>query len=293
MRNFVLFFLLVILSGSAWADDLSRTVQQRLKDEGFYYGEVDGHSGAEMTAAIRRYQIRRGLKVTGQLSDETLRSLGISGTNSPSTVERGDRANGSVDGSDAKPDYRRNLNPDYRGNTNPDYQGNVNPGYRGNPSTDFRGNANPDYRENGNPDAPYFPPANRLYPPPNQYAERDYDGFRRPYDTSIRVFTSRRGLFAGTVYEHAPVDVQESVLFAVQGELSKAGFYRAPITGEPGPATTDAIVHFQESQDLVVSGRLDSETLNELRALPGQRNGPPAGTYRGIPERVYRGIPVQ
>ncbi|MBV9671721.1 MAG: peptidoglycan-binding protein, partial [Verrucomicrobia bacterium] len=88
MRNLVLFFLLIAFSGSAWADDLTRTVQQRLKDEGFYYGEVDGHSGAEMTAAIRRYQIRRGLKVTGQLSDETLRSLGVAGTNPPSTVDR-------------------------------------------------------------------------------------------------------------------------------------------------------------------------------------------------------------
>ncbi|MBV9673265.1 MAG: peptidoglycan-binding protein, partial [Verrucomicrobia bacterium] len=173
------------------------------------------------------------------------------------------------------------------------YQGNVNPGYRGNPNLDSRGNGNPDFRENGDPDAPYLPPASRFYPPPDQYTERDYDGFRRPYDSSIRVVTSRRALFAGTVYERAPVDVQESVLFAVQGELSKAGFYRAPITGEPGPATTDAIVHFQEAQELVVSGRLDSETLNELRALPGQRNGPPAGIYRGIPERVYRGIPVQ
>ena len=63
---------------SLWADDLTRAIQQRLKDQGFYYGEVNGQGGDETSAAIRRYQIRHGLKVTGQLNDETLHSLGMS-----------------------------------------------------------------------------------------------------------------------------------------------------------------------------------------------------------------------
>jgi hypothetical protein len=44
------------------------------------------------------------------------------------------------------------------------------------------------------------------------------------------------------------------------------------------------------------SGRLDVETLNALRALPGQRNGPPESGfgYPGPgPRRVYRGIWVR
>ena len=59
------------------ADQLIESVQQVLKDEGFYYGEVSGEMNANLTAAIRRYQIRNGLQVTGQLDDETLQSLGI------------------------------------------------------------------------------------------------------------------------------------------------------------------------------------------------------------------------
>jgi peptidoglycan hydrolase-like protein with peptidoglycan-binding domain len=59
------------------ADQLVESVQQVLKDEGFYYGEVNGDMNANLTAAIRRYQIRNGLQVTGELNDETLRSLGI------------------------------------------------------------------------------------------------------------------------------------------------------------------------------------------------------------------------
>src|SRR4029453_8908870 len=59
------------------ADQLVESVQQALKDEGFYYGEVSGEMNANLTAAIRRYQIRNGLQVTGELNEETLQSLGI------------------------------------------------------------------------------------------------------------------------------------------------------------------------------------------------------------------------
>jgi len=69
------------------ADQLVESVQQALKDEGFYYGEVNGDMNANLTAAIRRYQIRNGLQVSGELNDETLRSLGLksSGSSQPTT----------------------------------------------------------------------------------------------------------------------------------------------------------------------------------------------------------------
>jgi peptidoglycan hydrolase-like protein with peptidoglycan-binding domain len=80
----------VIFMGSMMlmrADQLVESVQQALKDEGFYYGEVNGDMNANLTAAIRRYQIRNGLQVSGELNDETLRSLGIksSGSSRPAT----------------------------------------------------------------------------------------------------------------------------------------------------------------------------------------------------------------
>jgi peptidoglycan hydrolase-like protein with peptidoglycan-binding domain len=73
-------FAVMMFMGSiilARADQLVESVQQALKDEGFYYGEVNGDTNANLTAAIRRYQIRNGLQVTGELNDETLRSLGL------------------------------------------------------------------------------------------------------------------------------------------------------------------------------------------------------------------------
>jgi peptidoglycan hydrolase-like protein with peptidoglycan-binding domain len=59
------------------ADQRIESVQQALKDQGFYYGEITGEANANLTAAIRRYQIRNGLQVNGELNSETLRSLGL------------------------------------------------------------------------------------------------------------------------------------------------------------------------------------------------------------------------
>jgi peptidoglycan hydrolase-like protein with peptidoglycan-binding domain len=64
---------------SAMADPVTEKVQQTLKDQGFYYGEVTGTMDADTTAAIRRYQIRNGLKITGELDVETQKSIGVSG----------------------------------------------------------------------------------------------------------------------------------------------------------------------------------------------------------------------
>ena len=59
------------------ADQTVQSVQQALKDQGFYYGNVTGDKSAETASAIRRYQIRNGLQVTGDIDPETLRSLNV------------------------------------------------------------------------------------------------------------------------------------------------------------------------------------------------------------------------
>ena len=66
--------------GTARADEALRHIQQSLHDQGFYYGPIDGTPGDETTHAIRRYQIRNGLAVTGQLNDETTRSIDRTGS---------------------------------------------------------------------------------------------------------------------------------------------------------------------------------------------------------------------
>ena len=75
LRTAILVLLLPV--GALFADPVVESVQQALKDEGFYYGEVTGSKDADTSAAIRRYQIRNGLQITGELNDETLKALGV------------------------------------------------------------------------------------------------------------------------------------------------------------------------------------------------------------------------
>jgi peptidoglycan hydrolase-like protein with peptidoglycan-binding domain len=70
------------------ADQTIERAQQTLKDQGFYYGEITGDKNADTTAAIRRYQIRNGLQVTGELNEETLRLLqSVSPPSSPAIAK--------------------------------------------------------------------------------------------------------------------------------------------------------------------------------------------------------------
>src|ERR1700751_2427157 len=69
--------VLMASTGVIFADPLIENAQQALKDQGFYYGEITGTKDADTTAAIRRYQIRNGLQITGDLNEETIKSLGV------------------------------------------------------------------------------------------------------------------------------------------------------------------------------------------------------------------------
>src|SRR5438876_4766517 len=77
-RTIAHLLLAMCVAGSVRADQTIQSVQQTLKDQGFYYGNASGDKSAETTAAIRRYQIRNGLQVTGEVNPETLQSLNLS-----------------------------------------------------------------------------------------------------------------------------------------------------------------------------------------------------------------------
>lgn len=69
-----------------------REAQEKLKDEGFYSGRVDGIPGAATKAAIAAYQRKNALPVTSALDENTLAALGVgdaaSGTSVPAATER-------------------------------------------------------------------------------------------------------------------------------------------------------------------------------------------------------------
>jgi peptidoglycan hydrolase-like protein with peptidoglycan-binding domain len=60
-----------------WGPDNVRAVQEKLHEDGLYFGEIDGVYSSELAAALGRYQIRNGLPITGQLDVETSKALGV------------------------------------------------------------------------------------------------------------------------------------------------------------------------------------------------------------------------
>lgn len=72
-------FALLLTFGivTAHADDALKAVQTRLARMGYYDGEVDGVWGSQTAAAVRRFQLAKKLRVTGELDAETLRALDV------------------------------------------------------------------------------------------------------------------------------------------------------------------------------------------------------------------------
>jgi hypothetical protein len=78
MKNFWLLWILFLHSVTiASADPQIAAAQESLKSQGFYRGEISGENNNQTAAAITRYQVQRGLEVTGELNEETLRALRV------------------------------------------------------------------------------------------------------------------------------------------------------------------------------------------------------------------------
>lgn len=64
-------------------------IQRRLKNWGYYSGEVDGIYGSRTEKAVRYFQKQNGLSVDGQVGNQTLAALGITPKDSGSGGEQG------------------------------------------------------------------------------------------------------------------------------------------------------------------------------------------------------------
>jgi peptidoglycan hydrolase-like protein with peptidoglycan-binding domain len=63
--------------------DNIKLIQERLTAEGVYAGPVDGELNTQTEAALRAYQQKRGIPVSGAAEEETLKQLQISLPTSP------------------------------------------------------------------------------------------------------------------------------------------------------------------------------------------------------------------
>jgi hypothetical protein len=58
-------------------DSTVAAAQEQLARQGYYRGDIDGVLGPETRRAVAHYQSRHGLRVTGALTTDTLRALGL------------------------------------------------------------------------------------------------------------------------------------------------------------------------------------------------------------------------
>ena len=230
MKLPIALFILLAPLVSLRADQAVENVQQALKDQGFYYGEVNGEKDADTTAAIRRYQIRNGLQVTGNLNDETIKSLGIgSGTQRP--VAKASPA------------------------TTPD--------------TSDLSNESRGPRESRQSVTPTNPLTGQPFPDVSQYRQPPPVDYRQPAPGYDAAAPPMGGIFVGTPYEMAPPEVQRNVLTSAETILSRRGLYRGEIDGVFGPNLEFSLRAYQSRVGLPITGRLDLQTLAALQLLRG------------------------
>lgn len=268
MKRLLPLLCISFLAVNALASQQIRDVQTELKNQGFYYGDITGNESSELTAAIRRYQIRNGLEVTGTLTAPTLRSLDIAGTPAATPPPKSAAA--------AAP---RSETP--RQTTPPAAKPPVNLRKDETDHEEDRRFLDQDTRRRS------YGSDRSIVPPP---APLD--------DNPVESSSEYDDVFAGTPYETAPRVLQEQTVRRAQSILASRGFYREAIDGDPGPATEEAILAFQRVSRLPLSGRLDLQTLAHLQLLPGRGAGNPVlRPFNSRPDspsrRVYRGIWVE
>jgi peptidoglycan hydrolase-like protein with peptidoglycan-binding domain len=69
------------VAGNTLDRGVVRGIQQRLRQNGFYTGAVDGVWGPRTEAALARFQRSRGIESTGQLTPTTISALGLDPNN--------------------------------------------------------------------------------------------------------------------------------------------------------------------------------------------------------------------
>ena len=229
MKKAMMIWAAICLASVAFAqgDPAVASAQKTLKERGFYYGEVTGRKDPDTTAALRRYQIRNGLQITGELSAETRRSLGLAGaisTPAPRATPRPVEPAPTPFAREPQPDETSDLRDDSPAIEQREFADERAPSRSDRPSGDVRAQPGlwPDMSSNA------------LDATPNAIA---------------------------------PPEVQGRVNIHAQSLLAAQGFYRGEIDGIYGPAMARALMLYQEHFGLEPTGRLDLETLASLDSM--------------------------
>ncbi len=250
MKTFAAILVCLLVPVVCRADQQIADAQRNLKDLGFYYGDVTGEKSQETNDAVRRYQIRSGLNITGELNDETIQALKKSAAAeaaaTPNTVPSQSSPPRGPD-----PAIRQPQQPPNGGE--PDSNAPRQP-LQTQPAQPYPAQPGQPYQPGP---APVFPGQAPGLPPDDVYEGRGLPPVN--------------GAFAGTPYQIAPPEVQRRVIMDAQKTLAGIGLYKHPVDGNMGADLEFSLRAYQARVHLRPTGRLDLETLAALELLPGPR----------------------
>lgn len=251
-RTFLIMLAGIVLSvGGLFAQGMGLSeVQEILQEEGIYFGKIDGISGEETLAAIRRFQIREGLAVTGELDAKTVEAL--------SAAKQKENKNAGIPVQELQ--NRQAPAEEYVPQNEPPTPPAV---------TSETSQADAAFLEQyqNNMPAPMTPtPAAPVSPAPPAGASFPYEA--QPNPSTNRIYSS---LFAETPYEQASREVQVGIFKKAQRFLKDNEYYHGQIDGMPGPLFYEALQIFQYEYGLPGTGRLDVATLEEMELVVVER----------------------
>lgn len=224
-------------------------LQQNLREIGVYEGPITGYYGSLTTAAVREFQLARGLQVDGIAGPNTLTALGLAADGTsilPTDVVLQFGSSGP-----AVTQLQNALDA---------------AGFYEGPVTGYYGQITEAY-------VSIFQQSRGLL----------VDGIAGP-DT----LSALQGVTPAPIAPAPPIEPplatglqpgsRGTEVAQLQSQLSTLGFYNAEITGYYGPLTEAAVREFQRSRGLPVTGVVGSATLVALRGTTPDRVNPPTDT---------------
>jgi len=118
-------------------------------------------------------------------------------------------------------------------------------------------------------------PAEPTPPPTRRIRPDGINAVEPPSPVPSPVYTPYTTIFRDTPYAAASREVQIGIVRRAQAFLTAKRLYRGPVDGLPAATTSEAIFLFQEENDLRRTGRLDTDTLAEMKLLPTPAPGNP------------------
>ncbi len=262
-----------LLLSPASANDQLRDVQGALKTRGFYYGEITGTDSAETAAAIRRFQIRNGITVTGKLNPETLAVLGFGEKKDAASAPQPADAPASQPAPQPAPapvpeaPLPKQINPPPPATSAaPTAQAPQAMPKPGEPIPPLR-------RERAIPPEPA--PAEPTPPPVRRVRPDGINAVEPPMPMPAPVYSPFSTMFRDTPFAAATRETQMGIVRRAQAFLAARKLYDGRVDGLPAASTSEAIFAFQEEVELRRTGRLDNDTLAEMKLLPRPASGSP------------------